>query len=147
MKKFVIILALLLVLGSLTVFAHGDTAEVVFKELKSLEGKEIPSNFKSAFGSETVDAELIHEDGEVSYFTVITKDGKVTSVTQERASSPTVKVTVKEGVLLALNDAQNQKDQKKILKTAVKNKDITVKGVGWRRGLRFGFYKIAARFL
>ena len=147
MKKIVMILALLLVFSSFSVLAHEvDTAQV-FGVLKSLEGREIPANFRSAFGSETVDAQLMHADGDISYFTIITKGGKVASVSQETASSPTVKVTVSENVLSALEEAGTSEQQRAIMQEALKNKQITVHGIGWRRSLRFGFYRIVARFL
>lgn len=148
MKKIVTVLMLVFLIASLTVSAHEEITEEIYENLKSLEGQQVPSNFKSSLGNENIDAQLLHEDGSVSYFTVITKNGKIEDVQQEMSSSPTVRVTVKESVLIDLDEnKENSEAQKQIIKDAVKNKDITVKGVGWKRGLRFGFYKIAARFL
>ncbi|MFA4887021.1 MAG: hypothetical protein WC595_02305 [Candidatus Nanoarchaeia archaeon] len=139
MKKSALLL-LILILGSVSVFAHAEGTADIEAELSVLEGKRLDAPLKSLLKNEVVEAQLIHEDGSLSYYTIKVENSVVVAAEAGRAERPTIQAFVKEKVISEVKVAQ---DKKVYLKAAMKNKDIEIKGVGWK-GFKLGIIKMFA---
>ena len=136
MKKSALLL-LILILGSVSVFAHAEGTADLEVELEGLEGTTLTPPISSFLKNEIVEAQVLHEDGEISYYTITIENKVVVSAVAGRAERPTIRATVKEKVVSEIKVAQ---DKKVYLKTALRNKDIVIKGVGWK-GMKLGIIK------
>ena len=126
----------------MSAFAHAQGSEEVWVNVQAMRGQAIPSPFTSIVGNDVIDAQLVHADGDVTYYTVVTREGRVDSVSQGPATGATIRVTVQEKVI---NEVKTASDKKAALKAAYKNKEIRIKGIGARRSITIGFYSLIGR--
>ena len=110
--------------------SHPETTTEIFTTLQHVQGSEIPAPFKSLLRNDIIDAQITHEDGTLSYFTLTTRQGRFTAASHARAASPTVRVVVKEGVIDTVKQAE---DKAAALREAYEDGDIQVRGIGYRR--------------
>ena len=135
MKKIILFIALL-VLASFA-YAQDDVVSQLNELSSEYKGQQMPKPFAMIFGNERINVHI--DDAKVS---VVTQEGVMTSFKQGHLDDPTMNVYLSEATL---NKILNSDNPGEAVKNALKNKEITYKGVGVGKSIKLFFVKIGAK--